>query len=404
MNRSLRYKRFKAKARFWGLYWLPSVIVGSALSIGRKRVPPTSAIYGIAVFLIEHIGDAVVAVPLLRRLRQIFPEAKITLIASATCISTLEKCPYVDQFIKVTAKPTWFGQLLHALSMIIRLRTSYFDLAIVPKDALNAAFYELISIGVRSKWKISLRPPGDIWHIKPLKFDFFYDEFVLTSGTEHEAKYRLSSIDRFAPAGINDIRLEAWLSDDDQSFAEAFFNSIEERSASAIAIAFGIGASAAKRRWPLQSYAAVIDGMSAQRPILPIVIIGPGEVAQAQLLASMTSRKIYFSQIATVRQSAALISRCALFIGNDSGPMHLAASLGVPVVEISCHPQAGDTRNFNSPRRYGPLGVKSKILQPLPLDSFCEERGGCQYEDYPHCITTISSNMVLDAATALLAV
>ena len=59
----------------------------------------------------------------------------------------------------------------------------------------------------------------------------------------------------------------------------------------------------------------------------------------------------------TVRQSAALLSLCHAFIGNDSGPMHLAAASDVPVIELSCHPKTAPQGHINSPQRYAPLSA-----------------------------------------------
>ena len=66
----------------------------------------------------------------------------------------------------------------------------------------------------------------------------------------------------------------------------------------------------------------------------------------------------------TLRQTAALLKKCDLYVGNDTGSMHLAAAAGIPVVEISCFPMDGPVWHWNSPRRFAPWGVPHRILQP----------------------------------------
>jgi ADP-heptose:LPS heptosyltransferase len=101
----------------------------------------------------------------------------------------------------------------------------------------------------------------------------------------------------------------------------------------------------------------------------------------------------------TLRESAAVLERCQLFIGSDSAPMHLAAAVGVPCVEISCHPVAGDPLHNNAPERFAPWGVPSKVVRPGAAVPPCTSR--CDAEA-PHCILAVTPALVLDAASALL--
>ena len=74
------------------------------------------------------------------------------------------------------------------------------------------------------------------------------------------------------------------------------------------------------------------DSMDAANAEDMRAILGPAMINQAG--------------ICTVRQSAALLSFCHAFIGNDSGPMHLAAASDVPVIELSCHPKSARRTTF----------------------------------------------------------
>ncbi|MHB1559266.1 MAG: glycosyltransferase family 9 protein, partial [Isosphaeraceae bacterium] len=103
--------------------------------------------------------------------------------------------------------------------------------------------------------------------------------------------------------------------------------------------------------------------------------------------------------LATLRQTTAILSRCRLFIGNDSGPMHLASAVGVPVVEISMFPRSGPRGHVSSPHRFGPWGVPSVIVQPSHALPPCTD--GCRAST-AHCITQVGVSEVFVAVMELL--
>jgi heptosyltransferase-2 len=80
--------------------------------------------------------------------------------------------------------------------------------------------------------------------------------------------------------------------------------------------------------------------------------------------------------------------------------MHLAAAVGVPVVEISCHPQSGWLSHANSPARFAPWGVPNRIVQPARATPPCTDQ--CSAKE-PHCICGVSVEDVQHAIITLLA-
>ena len=113
----------------------------------------------------------------------------------------------------------------------------------------------------------------------------------------------------------------------------------------------------------------------------------------------MQDSGINSAEKATLRQAVALLKRCRLFVGNDSGPMHIAAAVGLPAVEISCHPIDGSLFHSNSPRRFGPWGVSHVILQPKNKLDFCTD--ACN-ASHAHCIRGVTVEQTKEAITSLL--
>jgi len=96
----------------------------------------------------------------------------------------------------------------------------------------------------------------------------------------------------------------------------------------------------------------------------------------------------------SISQLASLISRCRLFITTDSGPMHMASALGVPVIAIFGRNQAG-----LSPQRWGPLGEKNRVLHKTPGCTVCLAHN-CQ-KDFA-CLGATTVQNVVKAAEEIL--
>jgi ADP-heptose:LPS heptosyltransferase len=100
-----------------------------------------------------------------------------------------------------------------------------------------------------------------------------------------------------------------------------------------------------------------------------------------------------------LRESAAVLELCTLFIGNDSGPKHMAAAMKTPVIEISCHPLTASADFEYSPSRFGAWGKDVRVVQPNYSRSPCSE--GCRANE-AHCILGVEPRRVIEEASVLL--
>lgn len=375
-------------------------MIGYAVAIldRRKRRDTRNDKSQILVLMIEHIGDIIVSVPFLRVLRAKNPDAHITIVTSRSAWPLLEYCPLIDDLIVADKSGGWHKQLIRSFKLGLKLRTIHADLAIVPKDAPNEDFNELICLLAACRKRISRVRPQLSYRIKPLKFAPFYDRIVIDKEVRHESYQRYRIVQDIDDSEAL-TKLEAWLSSEDHEYADQFLGSIG-LAKNDILICIGIGASAAGRCWPLENYARVIEALARHYSIKALAIIGPSEVNKAKELGKLTDYPVHYSTEASVRQSLALIKHGTIFIGNDSGPMHMAAAMGIPVVEISTHPKGATPWSINSPERFGAYGVPTRILRPTPKDSRCTN--GCISGFAPHCINNITTDEVIQAANELL--
>jgi heptosyltransferase-2 len=197
---------------------------------------------------------------------------------------------------------------------------------------------------------------------------------------------------------IEETDLELWLTPADEAWAARFWSDFG-LTGSKVVFAFGIGASQSKKQWPAQAFGELIDILSSKVEFTPAVVYGSNEKDLAREIQAHTGARLLLLQRPSLREVAAFLSRCTLFIGNDSGPKHMAAAAGIPVVEISCHPVDGDPENALNPCRFGPFTSRAIVVQPdrakKPCSRACSSREA-------HCITQVSPAQVADQAICLL--
>ncbi|MFA5177622.1 MAG: glycosyltransferase family 9 protein, partial [Candidatus Omnitrophota bacterium] len=117
-------------------------------------------------------------------------------------------------------------------------------------------------------------------------------------------------------------------------------------------------ASCPSKVWPAERFAQATDNLAQSYGFKVLIVAGPKDLQAAEAVAEhMRSSVINLAGKTSVSQLASLLKRCVLFISNDSGPVHIASSLGTPVIAIFGRNQAG-----LSPRRWGPLGLKDRVL------------------------------------------
>jgi lipopolysaccharide heptosyltransferase I len=159
-------------------------------------------------------------------------------------------------------------------------------------------------------------------------------------------------------------------------------------------IAMNVSARWTTKRWPLSSFASVLDRLR-EEGLGPVVVIGSAEDRHdVARLKTMTSSP--FSDLTGAVPLGcvpALLSKAALMITNDSGPMHIAAAVGIPVVAMF-----GPT----SAVRTGPYGPGHRVLAgPVPCRP-CFSRV-CRHAPELECLHLVTPNDVAEAARGLLA-
>src|SRR5262249_16097545 len=151
--------------------------------------------------------------------------------------------------------------------------------------------------------------------------------------------HRSLAVARSIGAPSSDDRLQVQIVDRDRKRAAKFLTGVP---ASARLIAIGIGAHSPGRRWPLSRYAETVNPLGATNNIQPVIVCSSAELGDSLKLDELLDRPAVIMSGVRLREVCALLERCELFIGNDSGCAHLAAAMNCKVLVISRHPRDGD--------------------------------------------------------------
>lgn len=359
----------------------------------------------ILVLRLDDIGDFVLTSPLLRAMRNGFPSAHISLLINSRVADLARECPYVNEIIEVDVAraPAPIDQLVtlvRAKEFAKReLADKGFQCALIPRPdidnagALAMAYYAGIPVRIGySEWVLPLK------HTKNRGYDRFLTHPIGSLQGSHEVEWLLN-IGEIVGADVRDDRLELWPPHASRQAVRAVLSTARHKDKPLIALA--PGASLDRRRWPVASFAALANMLIERRAARIIVVGAAGDAESGERIKSGAGAGDVINAAGrlSLNETASLLGECQLFIGNDSGPMHMAAAMGVPCVEISCHPKDGGRLAANSPTRFAPWGVRNVVMQPQHASTPCS--GSCS-KNYAHCIMQVTIDEVFMAAEELL--
>ncbi|RJQ19009.1 MAG: lipopolysaccharide heptosyltransferase II [Nitrospiraceae bacterium] len=335
------------------------------------------------------IGDAVLATPAIRAIRRAYPDARLSLLVKPWVSDIFKGNPDVDEIILYDER---FKGIAGKLKLARELRKKRFDAAILLQNAFDAA---LIA------WLAGI--PERIGYDRDLRGFFLTKAIPVTKEilSQHQVYYYL---DLLKSTGIEakEAHPYIFLTEDERQWAK---NIVRANGPSPLPqspypnprLLVGINPGAtygSAKRWMPERFAEVIRrtidelngnviifGSAAERGIADEIIgkLGTFDPEHGTNILNMAGKT-------TLRELAALIAECDAFITNDSGPMHMASALFVPVVAIF-----GSTNKTAT----GPFGEGHKIItKDLPC-SPCMERE-CP-EKHLDCMSAITSDEVFDA-------
>jgi heptosyltransferase-2 len=290
----------------------------------------------ILVVKLATLGDLLTITPALRALRTTFPQAHIGVLTtpgSGPALRGLDTFDEVITFDKFAFdRPSDALRSLPSAARLARdLRSGAWDTLVLLHHlttAFGIAKYAALALGSGAKRRIGL--------------DNGRGRFFLTEAAEdrgfgwrHEVDYWLSVVSVLGAQHPGRPRLELCVTADDDGWAATRWTELRARDA--VLLAPGSGAYSRARRWAPERFAAVGQSLFDRRGMVPLVLSGlePDEVQLAQEVATLIGPVARVAPAAPGPQAlAALLRRCRIVVSNDSGVVHVATTVGTPVVAI----------------------------------------------------------------------
>ncbi len=360
-----------------------------------------ASIQHVLVVRLDRVGDVVLTVPMLRALRRALPSARITLLVDPAVVDLLGPCPLVDEVVPfdLTAGGRARRVAAAALARARRAVGGGFDLALFPRWEPDHLRGTSPAVAWLSRRRIGHAPGPRAGRGGPPPADeVWLTDLVHGPRVAHEIERSLDVVRALGVRVEGPHALELWTTSDDEAWASAFLRGVTGESGAGTAT-LAVGASAGRRRWPVERYAEVAAWLHSRYGLRAVLVGGPEDRRAARKLAGAPWLAADATGRASLRQAVALMRRTSLYVGGDTGPMHMAAAVGIPVLAVSCHPATGAEDHENSPARFGPWCPRSAVVRPPAPTAPC--RDGCESLD-AHCILSVSVDAVLEVLAGLL--
>ncbi|MBW2310374.1 MAG: glycosyltransferase family 9 protein [Deltaproteobacteria bacterium] len=352
-----------------------------AALFARKNLPYLGSgqdIKKILFIRIDRIGDIVLSTPALKAVKEAYPHSKITVLASPSNSPLVFNNPNIDYIVVYDRR----GRLIDRIRVIQKLRESSFDLAIdpYPDYELRTAVISFLS-GARKRVGYASYGREVLFTLRAPRIDDNKHFVDITLGV-------------LKPLGIHagDKAPEVFLAHEERQWARTW---LKERGVWGEQIV-GIhpGGHYESQRWPPESYADLMDQLQEWKGVALIIFGAPGEEPLIKKICSMVTGEVVTFLEDDIRRFAALLSYCFVFIGNNSGPLHVAAGLGIATISFM-----GPTNKA----RWMPIGDIHTVFRMDDLPCIGCNRGYCKIKTHD-CMRLITPSMVLEAARGILQV
>lgn len=335
------------------------------------------------------LGDTLFVTPTLHALRQRYPGAHITALASGTNAPLLQHNPDLDDIIILPFNRDWHGGgvLPALLRMLLHRR---YDMALCFNTP--ALGWLAPACGVPRQEFLQYLP---FWWLLPRDFSGWNSRHAVELYATAARRLDIPPLERRTHVRI--------LPAEHAGMAGLLHQLRVGHAPLRIAIHPGSGAAPAQKRWPLSRFVDAACSLVEQTGAQIIIAGGAAEQALAtQLSRAIGPAAVSLAGRLTLRQSLALFATCDLFIGNDSGPLHLAAAVGTPVVGIY---------GATDPAVFGPWAPAEQVvtIQPPGAQPVIHFVGGATIWDQiaavrrpSAALAAVASGSVVAAALRLL--
>lgn len=329
----------------------------------------------------KFIGDVVLTTPIIRSVRNALPDAVIAYLGEKHAVSLLEHNPCLDEIIPFDfTRPT----LIEQPRVAFHIRRRRFDLAIDLFNNPRSALLVYLS-GAKTRVGAERKGRGSLYTIQvrddgvPKTAIAFHNQFIRAVGIEPTSN-----------------KTEIVLTDDERREARIYLRWLDHENnpldVSKPIVCIHPGATWPAKRWLPKRFGELADFIAAKLGAQIIMIGGANDTVEINTTLKDSVSNVKVLHDLPLRQLAAIMSHCSLFIGNDAGPMHIAAALGVPTIGL--FGPGEENIWFPYSAADGHVALRKDVpCHPCHLD-FCNRDA----DGYMECMKLLTVREVFDAA------
>ena len=345
-----------------------------------KPIPPPETIL---VIRMDHIGDVLSSTPIPRLLKKKYPSAKVIFLTANWASALLEKNPHIDEIILYDApwfskgRPKFPSELSWgALKKL--LRSKKIDLGITLRgDVREILLMKQSRIPVRAGYGVT---GGGF---------FLTHETTHRTGI-HEIDHNLEVLKTLGIPVEGNVLPEIYLDEGEEESLEGKWASLGLREGESY-VGVLVESGLASKNWPKTHLMSFLNQLSERHPRARVVLVG----SDAKLPLTPSADSLQLNDLrgkTSLRDLCFLIKKFSLFVGPDSGPTHLSATLGIPTVFLYS--------GINDLAQWGPRQSWAVVLKEGVPCSPCGLTV-CNREGHP-CMENITPEAVLDVIDPIL--
>ncbi|TKB69998.1 MAG: lipopolysaccharide heptosyltransferase II [Nitrospira sp.] len=316
------------------------------------------------------IGDAVMCEPAIHGLRSLFPEAEITMLAKRAVAELFSAAPELSRVVLYDDKGPHAG-LSGKWLLAGTLRRHGFDLAVLFQNAFEAAFLAWLA-GIPQRYGYAT--DGRVF--------FLTTPVAVPSRRGHQVEYYWNLLKPLGLSGAASSPTLCVTADESRQLDVRLAGA--EVGLSDIVIGINPGSTyGSAKRWLPERFAEVAQrlaeriGQDENAQVVVVILGARGEESLGKdIAARINGRSVVLSGATTIRELMAVVKRCRLLITNDTGPMHIAAACGVPVVAVFGPTDSQTTAPYGQDRSIVRETVDCApcLLRECPIDHRCMTR------------------------------